>query len=324
MAFNIDLVLTGYVGNPESFSLKKVTNLLLAKPDVELNVMISSLGGDVATALAIASAFEKHGNVVVHLAGMVASAATIASLGAKKIIIDKSASYLIHKAAVIVDVFQSMNTDQLEGLQGSIDKCKNELLKIDNTIAELYASKSGKTKEQVLDLMKQDTWKSPEEMLEFGLVDEINDTKNKEVENLQKSYINAVAMLGMPMPLINENKSLISRAAEKLNKILSPKIKNVMEKVYEFICKLLGVEKLVFEDGKTSLTEQQMDSIENELKANNEEIAKLKQDLEDCKNKPADKTTAVVNNGVDNNAGSDVSDFVKTAVDAKKLFDSLP
>ena len=62
-------------------------------------MLIDSLGGNLATALSIAAAFKNHGKVSVHFVGMNASAATIASLGAAHISIDKNAMYLVHKCS---------------------------------------------------------------------------------------------------------------------------------------------------------------------------------------------------------------------------------
>ena len=84
---NYHLHLKGYVGGYD-FDAAYVDYILGKHKDEQVNVLIDSLGGSVATALSIAAAFSNHGNVAVHYVGMNASAATIASLGAKHVSID--------------------------------------------------------------------------------------------------------------------------------------------------------------------------------------------------------------------------------------------
>ena len=88
---NYHLHLTGYVGGYD-FDRSYVDYILGQNKDKEVNVLIDSLGSSLATALSIASAFRNHGNVNVHFVGMNASAATIASLGAKHVSMDASAT----------------------------------------------------------------------------------------------------------------------------------------------------------------------------------------------------------------------------------------
>ena len=95
---NYHLHLKGVVGGYD-FDSSYVDFVLGKHKDNNVNVLIDSLGGSVSTALSIASAFANHGNVNVHFVGMNASAATIASLGAKQVTMDSSAMYLVHKCS---------------------------------------------------------------------------------------------------------------------------------------------------------------------------------------------------------------------------------
>ena len=94
--YNIQL--KGYVGG-EDFDRADVDSMLAQNEGKEVNVLIDSLGGNLATALSIAAAFKNHGEVSDHFVGMNASAATIASLGAAHISFDKNAMYLVHKCS---------------------------------------------------------------------------------------------------------------------------------------------------------------------------------------------------------------------------------
>ena len=94
-----NLHLKGYVGGWD-FDSDYVDFVLNKNADNEVHVLIDSLGGSLATALSIVASFRNHGNVHVHYVGMNASAATIASLGAKHVSIDSSAMYLVHKCSM--------------------------------------------------------------------------------------------------------------------------------------------------------------------------------------------------------------------------------
>ncbi len=96
-AYNITL--KDYVGG-EDFDRKTVDRTLADNDGKQVNVLIDSLGGSLATGLSISAAFRNHGNVNVHFVGLNASATTIASLGAAHISIDAGAMYLVHKCSM--------------------------------------------------------------------------------------------------------------------------------------------------------------------------------------------------------------------------------
>lgn len=96
MPKDFQLYLKGSVGS-WNFDSDFVDYVLGKNKDKEVHVLIDSLGGRVDAALSISSLFKNHGNVHCHYVGMNASAATIASMGAKRITMDANALYLVHK-----------------------------------------------------------------------------------------------------------------------------------------------------------------------------------------------------------------------------------
>ena len=131
------LHLKGYVGGYD-FDSDYVDYILAKYPDSEVNVLIDSLGGSLATALSIVAAFRNHGNVHVHFVGMNASAATIASMGAKRITMDSSAMYLVHKCSVEFFQWASANSDKLAEIIKETRQMKSDLEKMDANVAQLY------------------------------------------------------------------------------------------------------------------------------------------------------------------------------------------
>ncbi len=166
------IVVDGYIG-PYSFSKQFIRNELDGNSNNPVEVKISSLGGSVNHALNIYDQFVEHGNITAELSAFVASSATLISLGAKTVRINENAFYLIHKAMNWVDEWGTMNEDEIETLIAKLEKKKQELAKVTLQLAKMYRSKSGKSLDKIIDLMKQETWLTAEEALEWGFVDEV-------------------------------------------------------------------------------------------------------------------------------------------------------
>lgn len=110
-----NLHLKGYVGGWD-FDTDYVDFVLGNNAESDVHVLIDSLGGSLASALSISSAFRNHGRVNVHFVGMNASAATIASLGASHISMDASAMYLVHKCSMEFIQWATANSDKLTSI----------------------------------------------------------------------------------------------------------------------------------------------------------------------------------------------------------------
>ena len=193
------LHLKGYVGGYD-FDSDDVDYVLSKNPNTEVHVLINSLGGSLATALSIVAAFRQHGNVHVHFVGMNASAATIASLGAKHISIDSSAMYLVHKCSVEFFRWASANSDKLADIIKEAEKMKSNLEKMDANVAQMYASKCQKSPEDLLALMKKGGWLTAKEALEWGFVDEITNYEEDAAPVITDSIAADMASSGIPVP----------------------------------------------------------------------------------------------------------------------------
>ena len=173
-----NLHLKGYVGGWD-FDSDYVDFILNKNSDKEVSVLIDSLGGNLSTALSISSAFRRHGNVHAHFVGMNASAATVASMGAKHISMDRSAMYLVHQCSQAFFEWGSLNATDMQNLIDNLTKQKNDLDKIDANVAAIYANRCKKKSADLLDLMKKGGWLSCEEALESGFVDELTDVEDE-------------------------------------------------------------------------------------------------------------------------------------------------
>ena len=196
-----NLHLKGFVGGYD-FDADFIDYILSKNEGKEVAVLIDSLGGMVSTALSVSSAFSRHGNVSVHFVGMNASAATIASLGAKRITMDSSAMYLVHKCSTSFFEWGNMNADDLKALVNNIEKQRADLNKIDSNIAEMYARKCKKESKELLDLMKKGGWLTAQEALEWGFVDELTDFEDEDAPVLTDTMATAMAAAGIPLPAL--------------------------------------------------------------------------------------------------------------------------
>jgi ATP-dependent protease ClpP protease subunit len=124
---------------------------------------INSPGGDVFAARAIQAAMEAHdGEIVAHVDGYAASAASLIAVAADRCVMASGAFMMIHKAWTI-------------GMGNADDMLASaELLeKIDGTLAETYAAKSGGEAAAFADMMRAETWFTAQEAVDAKLADEI-------------------------------------------------------------------------------------------------------------------------------------------------------
>lgn len=293
-----------------------------------VGVFVNSYGGSVCDALDIRQQFIDHGDVTVYIEGMTASAATILAMGAKKIVMGKYALMLIHKCSSWIDTWGSLNADELEKEIAKLRQSKEDLDTIDEVIANLYAARCGKKPQDIAEIMKKGAWLTADECKEIGLIDEIrNEDKPTIITDEEKHRITAC---GYPIPQernFAENsepneKLLVSLLKKIFGKSEQPKGENVdqpletnnnntntMKKNFLNVCAFLAMEALTFsEDGKTFLTEEQVSTVEDKIKALAEEkktaedkissmqaqIDALNEQVKNLKEAPGDTTKDVV------------------------------
>lgn len=337
-----NIKLKGYVGGWD-FDRSDVDSVLEANNGKTVNVLIDSLGGSLATGLSISAAFKNHGDVNVHFVGLNASAATIASLGAKHISIDAGAMYLVHQCSMSFFEWGSLNSDQFSTLIADCEKIKADLDKLDLNCARLYAARCKRKTEDLLALMKVGGWLTAKEALDWGFVDEITDLADEEAPVLTDAVASVMANAGIPIPDIpvsdKDKEGAFARFLNAISALFNRKtiensISKPMNKTYRLICAILGTSAIALTDSKASLSDEQLTSIEDALKEKEDLIAQKDATIADLQakldKKPADESTHVVD--ADKKIGDDkpqndtdaFGDFIATGVSANKLFNSIP
>lgn len=164
-----DIYINAAIGWPISYEyVRSELKKCEGKP---ANVYVSSLGGSLVEAMKIRQLFVDHGQVTCHLHGFVASAATILSTGAARVLMGRHALYLAHRCSNWVDTWGQMNAEELSRAIEELKAGQLELEKIDRTVAGVYAARAGRSAEEFFELMKQAQWLSAEEVLGLGLAD---------------------------------------------------------------------------------------------------------------------------------------------------------
>jgi ATP-dependent Clp protease protease subunit len=158
----------------ETAQVMKSWNLDLVSPQAvrdalpvdgtDVTIEIDSPGGYVTAGSAIASLLKDYsGSVTAKIIGEAASAATVVALAADKIAMAPTATFMIHRVSAY----------GVSGNTGDMDKFKDVLSMQDQQFANLYASRTGKTPDEMLKLMTDETYMSAEQAKELGFVDEI-------------------------------------------------------------------------------------------------------------------------------------------------------
>ena len=302
---NYQLHLKGFVGGYD-FDADYVDYILNKNKDNEVHVLIDSLGGRSNTALSIFSAFKRHGNVNVHFVGMNASAATIASLGAKHITMDASAMYLVHKCSIGFFEWGQLNSDGLQALIDNIEHQKADLDKLDANIAQMYATRCKKEPAELLDLMKVGGWLTAQEALAWGFVDELTDYEDETAPVLTETMANAMSAAGISVPdmptmkMTSQEQSAIAKFLSSLTQFfknnknqdfINSQTLTPMKKIFTSICAILACEHLLSNDGKITLEDAQLESIETAISQDKQTISDLQAQVQTLTSEKQQLTT---------------------------------
>ena len=313
MNFQIDI--DGQIGQ-YGYSKQYVRQILAQYTGQPVNVRVNSLGGSLDDALDIAARFNEHGDVTVYMFGYCASAATVLALGAKKTVIDENAFYLVHKVMNWVDIWDTLNADQLQDLIDELEKNKRDNEKMDLVLAKMYAKKSGHTANEIMAVLKEAAWLTADEAKNWGFVDEIG-TGLKYAPAAIENKLNA---FGLPLPKPRENKlSAIDKIKNMFNKNVSAMLTNYLN-----LNALLKVEGFEDKENSVSMTADQLTAIDNELKANAAAIESLKADNEAKENtikELQEKVAALENLPGDNT--KPVEPEVDNAVSAASMYENI-
>lgn len=267
MEYQLDI--DGYIG-PGGYTKQYCRNIIDRNKGRHINVRISSFGGSLDDALDIAARLNEHGDATVYLYAYCASAATIIALGGKETIIDENAFYLIHKVMNWVDVWGSLNADQMAEAIAELEANKRENDKMDLVLARMYAKKCGKPVDEILDILKAGDWLTAQEAYDLGFCDQVGKGLSYDKPTLE----NKLNAFGLPLPIRSNEKRGLLHSVKQL-------IIKTMKKDFLNLNALLNVEGFDEEKDNIVLTTEQVTTIDNRLKADAEKVNALESAIAD-------------------------------------------
>ena len=147
----------------ETTSPKSVNKEIANANGEDLEVDINSGGGDVFAGSEIYTTLKSYkGNVTIRIVGLAASAASVIAMAGNKVLMSPTAQMMIHNVS-------SRTSGDYRAMEHTAGILKNA----NETIANAYRLKSGMSQEELLEMMNKETWLTPEQALNYKLIDEV-------------------------------------------------------------------------------------------------------------------------------------------------------
>jgi ATP-dependent Clp endopeptidase proteolytic subunit ClpP len=129
----------------------------------EIDLHINSPGGEVFEGVTIYNLLKQHpANITTFIDGIAASIASVIALAGNKITMAENALFMMHNPSGLV-----MGTSEdMRSMAEILDKVRG-------TMISPYASKSGKTEDEISTMLDAETWMNADEAMEAGFIDEI-------------------------------------------------------------------------------------------------------------------------------------------------------
>lgn len=135
----------------------------LPSDDSPIEVVINSGGGDVYAGSEIYTILKDYaGDVTTKIVGVAASAASVVAMAGKQVLMSPTAQMMIHNVS-------GGNWGDYRSHEHEAEVLKNYNVSISNA----YRLKSGKSQEELLEMMNKETWFNAQQALEHKLIDEI-------------------------------------------------------------------------------------------------------------------------------------------------------
>ncbi|QCK72690.1 Clp protease ClpP [Streptococcus pyogenes] len=147
----------------EAASAKSIIEKL-PEDNSDIILEVNSNGGLVTVGSEIYTALRNYkGKVTAEITGMAASAASVAVMGADKVVMSPTAQMMVHKALF----------NWVSGNSDDLDKASNALKSSDKAIVNAYVAKTGLSEDEIIDLMRNETFMSAQDAVEKGFADEV-------------------------------------------------------------------------------------------------------------------------------------------------------
>lgn len=140
----------------------------------EVTIKLNSFGGDLFAGKAIFDELKAlKAKKTVQIMGVAMSAATVIMLAGDKITANAGDIIMIHEAKCTA--WDTFDAEQAQRLVNSLNACNKAM-------AELYAKKTGKGIQEILNAMHAETWMTAQQAKDYGLIDEVKDSGADQVK----------------------------------------------------------------------------------------------------------------------------------------------
>lgn len=157
----------------------------------DVTIHLDSEGGSVSDGLSIYNAISQHeGNVTVHIDTLAASIATVICCAADRVVMNGNAKYFVHRCWTTA-----------MGNCKDFRRTADTMEMLDGDIADVYADRTGSSKDELLAMMDAETWLTAEEAVAQGFVDEVHEVRKEKPQASQPQEIKAVAPVSMSASL---------------------------------------------------------------------------------------------------------------------------
>jgi len=129
----------------------------------QIDLHINSPGGLVFDGITIYNLLKQHpATVTTYIDGLAASIASVIALAGDKVIMAANALFMVHNPFGMV----AGNANEMRDFADKLDKVRG-------SISTTYIAKTGKSEDDINDLMDAETWMTADEAMEAGFIDEI-------------------------------------------------------------------------------------------------------------------------------------------------------
>lgn len=165
-----------------SVSMEEIIAFLDDANGEEVKIYIDSPGGLITAGSDIYSALREYeGESTAFVTGLAASSASWAMLGAKKVIASPTARFVYHNAST-----------SASGDYRDMEHAAYRLKNANNSFINAYQIKTGKSREEIQEMLDKETFHTAQEALDFGFVDEIALKDGEELEPLIAASIGGI------------------------------------------------------------------------------------------------------------------------------------
>ncbi len=162
----VTIVAYGPVFSGAPLSAGEITDTMIASALAQaggrdVTLRLNSPGGDAFAGIAIANQLRTYrGNVTAIVDGLAASAASVIAMGADKLLMGRGSQLMIHCASLIA-----------VGNAATMRAAADDLDKLDASMAEIYAAKSGLATDETMALMTKETYMSAKQAVASKMAD---------------------------------------------------------------------------------------------------------------------------------------------------------